>query len=108
MKDMAFVMSKFLNLGLSLPEVIARSTWAPAGAIRRPELGHLSVGAGADIAVFNLRQGNFGFHDVLGGRATGDRRIEAELTLRDGAVVWDLNSRSMTPWEELPKDAPNR
>lgn len=106
MKDMANVMSKFLNLGLALPEVIARSTWAPARAIRRPELGHLTVGAGADIAVFNVRTGDFGFYDVLGGKAKGSQKIECELTLRDGEVVWDLNARSMTPWPELLKDAP--
>lgn len=106
MKDMANVMSKFLNLGLALPEVIARSTWAPAQIIKRDDLGHLSPGAGADIAVFALRTGVFGFYDIFGGRVTGDRKIECELTLRDGDVVWDLNGRSMEPWENLPLNAP--
>jgi len=106
MKDMANVMSKFLNLGLPLPEVIARSTWAPAQAIRRPALGHLSVGTGADIAVFGVRTGKFGFFDVHGGARSGDRLIEVELTLRDGAVVWDLNARSMPPWQSISKDPP--
>jgi dihydroorotase len=105
MKDMANVMSKFLNLGLSLPEVIARSTWAPAQIIRRPDLGHLSVGAGADMAVFGLRTGKFGFYDIIGGSASGDRKIECELTLRAGQVVWDLNGISMVPWEKLPPNA---
>lgn len=108
MKDMANVMSKFLNLGLPLPEVVARSTWAPARIISREDLGHLSVGAGADIAVFGVRTGKFGFYDIYGGRASGDRKIECELTLRDGAVVWDLNGISMDPWESLPPDAPYR
>jgi dihydroorotase len=106
MKDMANVMSKILNLGLPLAEVIARATWAPAQAIRRPELGHLTVGVGADVAVFRLRRGQFGFYDVQGGRMTGDRKIECELTLRDGFVVWDLNGISMRPWEDNPRDAP--
>ncbi len=108
MKDMAHVMSKFLNLGLPLPEVIARSTWAPAQIIKRPDLGHLSVGAGADIAVFGQRTGKFGFYDIVGGRASGDRKIECELTLRDGQVVWDLNGISMEPWEKLPPNARNK
>jgi len=105
MKDMAAVMSKFLNLGLPLADVIARATWAPAQAIKRPALGHLTVGAGADVAVFGVRTGNFGFYDILGGRAPGDRKLEIELTLRDGAVVWDLNGISMPPWQSLPADA---
>lgn len=108
MKDMANVMSKFLNLGLPLPEVIARTTWAPAQIIKRSDLGHLSVGAGADIAVFGVRTGKFGFYDIVGGRATGDRKIECELTLRDGQVVWDLNGISMDPWEALPANARNK
>jgi dihydroorotase len=106
MKDMANVMSKFLNLGIPLPEVIARSTWAPAQIIKHPDLGHLSVGAEADIAVFGVRTGKFGFYDIMGGRATGDRKIECELTLRNGQVVWDLNGISMAPWEKLPPNAP--
>jgi dihydroorotase len=64
MKDMTNVMSKFLALGMQLKDVIERSTWAPAKVIKRTDLGHLSVGAEADIAVFNLREGKFGFTDV--------------------------------------------
>lgn len=105
MKDMAHVMSKFLNLGLPLPEVIARSTWAPAEIIRRPALGHLSVGAEADVTVFAVRRGKFGFYDVLGGRVSGDKKIECELTLREGEVVWDLNGISMDAWEKIPVGA---
>src|SRR5690606_9858890 len=63
MKDMSNIMSKFLNMGMSLNDVILRSTWNPATYIKRTDLGHLSVGAEADIAVFNLKSGNFGFVD---------------------------------------------
>jgi len=108
MKNMAMVMSKFLNLGLPLEQVIARSTWTPAQAIKRPEFGHLTPGAGADVAVFRVTTGKFGFYDILGGRAEGDRRIDCELTLRDGRVVWDYNGISMEPWESLPEKAPYR
>ncbi|MEM8888028.1 MAG: amidohydrolase/deacetylase family metallohydrolase, partial [Bacteroidota bacterium] len=91
MKDMANVMSKFLNLGLSLEEVIERSTWLPAQTIQREELGHLSIGVGADVAVYRLVKGDFGFVDTRGYRKPGDQKLICELTLRDGAVVWDLN-----------------
>ncbi|MEJ7682386.1 MAG: amidohydrolase family protein [Segetibacter sp.] len=59
MKDMSNVMSKFLNIGLSLQEVILRSTWNPANVIKRTELGNLSVGTEADVAVFNLKKRRF-------------------------------------------------
>jgi dihydroorotase len=100
MKDMANVMSKFLNLGLTLGEVIERSTVNPANVIHHPELGNLSPGADADVTVFNLRKGEFGFLDVRGTKLKGDRKLEAELTIRAGRIVWDLNGISGTVWNE--------
>jgi dihydroorotase len=91
MKDQLSVMSKFLQMGMPLNEVIKASTWSAAQAIRRQELGHLSVGAEADITVLNIRKGNFGFYDKTGYRVTGDRKFECELTVRGGKVVYDLN-----------------
>ncbi|MGC8792209.1 MAG: amidohydrolase family protein, partial [Bryobacteraceae bacterium] len=104
MKDMLNVMSKMLNLGMSLEEVILRSSWRPAQVIHREELGHLTPGAPADVAVLALRYGSFGFVDVYGARLRGDRKLEAELTIRDGRVVWDLNGISRTDWNRLPRD----
>lgn len=91
MKDMLNVVSKFLNQGMPVQEAVARSTWNPARLIQRPDLGHLSVGAVADIAVLRLREGDFGFLDVENIRMKGALKLECELTLREGAVVWDLN-----------------
>ena len=54
MKDMLNVMDKFLALGLSLDDVVLRSTWNPAHEIQHQELGNLSVGAPADVAVLRL------------------------------------------------------
>jgi dihydroorotase len=93
-KDMANLASKFLNLGMSLPDVIKASTWKPAQVIKRPELGNLSVGTEADVAVFNLRQGDFGFSDSEGLSMRGKQKLEAELTVRKGKIVWDLNAIS--------------
>jgi dihydroorotase len=103
MKEMTNVMSKFLNLGMSLPNVIARSTWKPAQVIKRTDLGHLSPGAPADVTVLSLRQGSFGFIDILGGRKAGTQKLEAELTVREGRVLWDLNGISHRNWQDLPK-----
>ena len=106
MKDMTNVMSKMLNLGMSLAEVVRRTTWKPAQVIHRPDLGHLSVGAPADVAVLRLHRGTFGFVDVAGGRASGTQKLEAELTVRDGRVLWDLNGLSHPSWRDLPRLVP--
>ena len=102
MKDMANVMSKILNLGSPLAEVIRMSTWNPAQEIKRPQLGNLDVGADADIAVLRVEQGHFGFVDSAGARKAGTQRIACELTLRAGQVVWDLNGRAAADWHSFP------
>jgi dihydroorotase len=104
MKDQLNVMSKFLALGMPLDEVIRRATWNAARAIRQDALGHLSVGAVADIAVLRLERGQFGFVDINGARLRGDRRLVCELTLRDGKVVYDLNGLARPDWDTLPAD----
>lgn len=95
MKDMLNVMSKFLALNMELSDVIRASTWAPAKAIQREELGHLSVGAVADIAILNLRQGTFGFYDVDLVKLEGEQLLECEMTYKDGEIVYDQNGRSI-------------
>jgi dihydroorotase len=99
MKDLCNVLSKFMAIGMTLEEVISRATWVPAQIIGRPDLGHLSVGTEADIAIFNLREGDFGFVDVRKKRVKGSQKLEAELTIRAGKVVWDLNGISALPFE---------
>lgn len=91
MKDMLSVMSKFHHMGMDIPSLIKASTWTPATVIKREELGHLSVGAGADVAILNLRQGDFGFYDYTGYRLKGDKKFECEMTIRNGKIVYDLN-----------------
>lgn len=104
MKDMTNVMSKFLVMGMPVDQVIARSTWNPARQIKRPELGHLTPGADADVAVLSVQSGKFGYVDVYGARLQGDKKIVAEMTLRNGRIVWDLNGLSRMDWDRLPKD----
>jgi dihydroorotase len=91
MKDMANLLSKFLNMGLTIQDVVLRSTWNPAKVINRPELGNLSVGTEADLAIFSLTNGHFGFTDINGIKMKGTQKLVAELTIRAGKVVWDLN-----------------
>lgn len=99
MKDLSNVLSKFMAMGMSLQDVIARATWAPANVINRKELGHLTVGSEADVAVFTVRKGDFGFIDIRGTRLKGTQKLEAELTIRAGKIVWDLNGISTPPWD---------
>ena len=100
MKDMLNVMSKFLNLGMPLQEVVLRSTWNPAKEIKHQELGHLSVGDTADVSVMRVETGNFGFVDSLGGRLEGRQKLACELTVRNGLVVWDLNGITREDWQK--------
>ena len=102
MKDMANLLSKFLNMGLSLNDVISRATINPAMAIKRTELGNLSVGSVADVAVFSLRKGDFGYLDIRGTKMKGTQKLEAELTIRAGRIAWDLNGIGSPVWNAVP------
>lgn len=91
MKDQLSVMTKFMQMGMPLPDVIKASTWSSAKAIKREELGHLSQGAEADITILNIRKGDFGFYDKTGYKVKGNEKFECEMTIRAGKVVYDLN-----------------
>lgn len=101
MIDMPTTMSKMLALGMPLAEVIRASTSTPAEMIRRSDLGHLSEGAPADIAVWNLQKGRFRFADAAGGAVSGDARLFCELTLKAGQIVWDWNARAAVDYQKL-------
>ena len=103
MKDQLNVMSKFLNMGMSIDDVIYRSTWNPARIIHREQLGHLSVGAIADIAVLRIEKGKFRLRRFLG-RANGRHAtLIGELTVASGKVVYDLNGITRDRWDRLGK-----
>ena len=91
MKSMLNIMSFFLTMNMSLPDVIKASTWNPAQEIKHEELGNLSVGAVADVAVLNLREGDFGYWDRMGYKLKSKQRLECEMTIRDGIIVYDLD-----------------
>jgi dihydroorotase len=100
MQDMPTTMSKFLAMGMPLVEVVRASTTNPATQIKRPELGQIAAGAEADVAVFRLEKGRFGYADVVGGRIEGKERLAVEMTIRGGRIVFDFNSRAAIPWEK--------
>lgn len=98
MKDLTNVLSKFLNMGMSLKDVIERATSGPAKIINRPELGSLNAGSDADVAIFSVRKGDFGFLDVRGTKLKGTQKLETEMTIRSGKIVWDLNGLGASVW----------
>ena len=96
---MPVTMSKLLNMGMSLNDAVEGSTVTPARNIRRPELGALSVGGEADVAVFQLEEGEFGFLDAGLARMKGTKRLLCHITVRAGKVVWDLNGLTRPDWD---------
>ena len=104
MMDLPTTISKFLAMGMPPKEAVLRSTWLPAQVIHRPELGHLSAGAEADIAAWRVLDGDFGFQDVEGGGFRGTLRLICEMTVRAGKIVWDWNARAAVDYRKLPRD----
>ena len=94
------VMSKFLSMGVSLEDIIRRSTVNPANEIRRPELGTLSVGKEADIAVLEEQHGQFSYIDCGVARMDGSLQLVARMTVRGGKIVFDPSGLSMVEWEK--------
>jgi dihydroorotase len=94
------VLSKFASMGVPLNELIKRATLNPANEIHHPELGTLSVGKDADIAVLQELHGKFGFIDCGWARMDGDTTITARMTVRAGRIVYDPSGLSMVEWEK--------
>ena len=95
MKDILNIMSKFMAMGMSIKDVIKTVTWNPAKEIKHEELGNLSVGAIADIAILSVREGKFGFYDYTGYKIEGKQKLECEMTIKGGKIVYDLNGIAM-------------
>jgi dihydroorotase len=101
MMDMPNTMSKLIAMSMPLKEAVLRSTWNPAQIIHHPELGHLTVGTDADIAVFSVQSGTFGYADAFGGKIEGTQRLVCEMTLHNGKLVWDWNGRTGVDYRKL-------
>ena len=105
--SMMHVMSKILSLGVPLEEVIRMSTINPALHINRPDLGSLTVGHTADIAVYEKIKGNFSYMDTDGGgREYGKEKLQNIMTVLDGEIVYDPAALSFLYWKDIPKDNP--
>ena len=94
--DLLHTMSKLLNCGLTLPEVVGMSSSRPALAIGHPELGHLGIGAPADITVLRQYQSNYVFKDVVGTQRQGSTLLQPEAVYLGGRDM----EVSRRPFEE--------
>lgn len=101
--DMPTTMSKFLALGMSLEEVIERSTAKPAAAMRRTDCGSLAVGQAADIAVFRIEEGDFTFQDVRMNERKGSQLLRNTATFIDGELLERVPLPKLQPWAVLPQ-----
>lgn len=104
-KNILNVASKLMAIGLSLQEVIADMTAHPAHEIKHDELGNLSVGSVADVTVLSIQKGHFGFTDMVNTRVDGNQKLVAELTIKDGRIVYDLNGLEALPWNAPQGDS---
>jgi dihydroorotase len=102
MFDLPTTLSKFLSLGMSLPDVIERATSRPAAAMRRPDLGTLKVGSAADIALFRLEEGEYTFLDTQMAQRSGSTRLVNTLTMVDGIPLPRTPERKRMVWAVLP------
>jgi dihydroorotase len=98
MKDMLNVAGKFLAMGQTIPQVLTEMTWNPAHEMKQDELGNLSVGAPADVAVLSVEHGKFGFVDMFDRKLAGTQKLVCQMTVRAGRVVYDLNGISSDLW----------
>lgn len=105
MKDLLNVADKLMVLGETVPQVVAQMTSHPAHEIKQEQLGNLSVGSPADVAVLSVETGNFGFVDMYNTKMMGTKKLVCELTLRDGKVVYDLNGISADMWDATTHSA---
>src|SRR5579884_278690 len=88
MYDMPTTLSKFINMGMSVPEVVERATINPARAIHRDDaLGTLQLGRAADVAVLELVDGDYEFKDVNQVVRRGTRRLFCRLAICDGSIL---------------------
>jgi dihydroorotase len=101
--DLITTMSKFLAMGVPLEDVIRRATVNPAREIHRTELGTLTPGSIADIAVIELEHGRFGYSDCGRAKMTGSVKLANRMTVRAGRIVYDPTGLGMPEWQRAPK-----
>ena len=102
MFDLPVTLSKFLNLGMSLPDVIERATGRAAAAMNRPDLGTIKPGSVADVALFRIEEGDYTFYDIQMEARKGTKLLVNTLTLLDGEGLPRTPEKDRMVWAGLP------
>lgn len=100
--NLLHIMSKYLNMGMAIEEVVERVTVRSAKAVGHEELGTLKPGACADVAVIRKVNGNYGYADCGNAKINGSCRLECMMTVRAGEVVYNPYGLGMPDWETAP------
>lgn len=92
MKNLPFLLSKYLNMGMDLPAVIRAATAVPAHAMGMDGMiGTLAAGAMADVAIFKLIEHKTLFTDSDGVPMTGNKLLVPQVTILNGQIVYCAN-----------------
>ena len=90
--DLPTTMSKLLNLGMTLEDVVRCVTTNPARVIgEHGQIGTLKPGAIADVAVLSLEHGEFDFVDTDQNHMIGEQKLVAHLTIKDGRIWYQAD-----------------
>ena len=84
--DLLTTMSKFIELGMPLVEVIRSATQNAAHALNRPDLGTFKTGSAGDATVIDWREGSFDYVDSTGEQLAGKTRLLASHVIINGAL----------------------
>jgi dihydroorotase len=103
MFDLPTTLSKFINLGMPIEDVIACATVNAAKAIRLDDAGTLGVGSTADIALFKLEEGDFEFHDIAMAERRGTKLLVNTLTVLGGEELPRTPERELHFWAKVPE-----
>jgi dihydroorotase len=103
MFDLPTTLSKFLNLGMSLSDVIERATIKPASVLNFPDVGTLGVGKPADVAIFQLEEGDFTWYDSSMNERKGTKRLVNTRTFIEGYPLPHMPERNLHAWAQIPE-----
>ena len=85
--DLASIVTKFLHLGMSIDDAIAKVTSVPAQTVLMPDhIGTLRVGAWGDAVIFELRPGEFRLADTHGQIRIAHQKLDPITIIKNGQV----------------------
>jgi len=88
-KNLPFIMSKYLSMGMKLEDIVKAVTATPAQLMGESErLGHIGEGAASDVAICRIKGKEVLFRDTLGDERKGKKVIEPVMVLKNGEYIY--------------------